>query len=181
MEDMKRLFSLIAILTLQVSPSIAGQLSDGTVFFDKSPRLRDFSATYQAVRVWAAKYYVTIDLPSNIGEPLGSVTIRQQDGIQTIPFLLDKTVAFVGTRDRQGQRLSLQSTTLDPETNTITVVFDPPVPPGTTVSIALKPFQNPDYGGIYQFRITTYPAGEKTTGLTLGVGRLTIYEAGDRW
>jgi hypothetical protein len=178
---MQRLLPLLTILSLTASPSIAGQLADGTVFFDKSPRLLDFYATFQAARAWGAKYYITIDLPANIGEPLGSVTFQQQDGIQTIDFQLDRTFAFIGTRNNRGQALTRQSTTLDPRTHTITVVFDPPVPPGNPISIAFLPIRNPDYGGIYQFRVTAYPAGQKTTGLSLGVGRLTIFDPGDRW
>ena len=77
--------------------------------------------------------------------------------------------------------ITLKSTTFDPNTQTITVIFDPPVPPGNTVSIGLKPVRNPDYGGVYQFGITAYPPGENSPGLYLGVGRLAIYEAGDRW
>lgn len=178
---MKTLLSLLAMLAVTVPPSIAGQLGDGTVFFEKSPRLLNFYSTFQSARAWSAKYYVTIDLPANIGEPLGSVSLQQRDGIQSIDFLSNDTFAFVGTRQNRGQPLSIQSTTFDPATKTITVVFDSPVPPGNPVSIAFIPTRNPDYGGIYQFGITAYPAGEKTTGLYLGVGRLTIFDAGDRW
>lgn len=169
------------MLSLTASPSIAGQLADGTIFFDKSPRFLDFYATFQAARVWGAKYYVTIDLPADIGEPLGSVTLQQLPGIQTIDFQLGRTFAFIGTRRDRGQELTIKSTMFDPATNTTTVVFDPPVPPGNPISIGLLPYRNPDFGGIYQFRINAYPAGEKTNGLSLGVGRLTIFDPGDRW
>jgi hypothetical protein len=172
---------LTVMLSLASSVSLAGQFADGRTFFERSPTLVNFSATFQSVRTWGAKYYLTINLPPDLGEPLGKVTIQQQTSIQTINFLLDQTFAFVGTREQQGQRLTLQSVTVDPDTNTITVIFDPPVPPNNTISIGLKPVQNPDYGGIYQFGITAYPPGENSLGLYLGVGRLSIFDAGDRW
>lgn len=172
--------ALIAILAFDAS-SLAGQFPDGRIFFESSPTLVNFFATFQSVRAWGAKYYVTIALPPSLGAPLGTVTIQQQPNIQTIAFLVDQTFAFLGDRNQRGEKLTLKSTTFDPNTQTITVIFDPPVPPGNTVSIGLKPVQNPDYGGIYQFGITAYPPGDNSPGLALGVGRLTIYEAGDRW
>jgi hypothetical protein len=164
-----------------VSPALAGRSPDGTIFFDRSPTLLDFSATFSVARAWGAKYYVSIELPAGVGEPLGSVTLQQKDGSQTIAFQLEKTFAFIGTRGGRGRALAIRSTVLDPGTNTIAVVFDPPVPPGDPVSIVFLPYRNPDFGGFYQFGIAAYPAGEKTTGLYLGVGRLAIYDAGDRW
>lgn len=183
LKQMKSLSQVIltVILALDASVSSAGQFSDGRIFFERSPTLVNFSATFQSVRTWGAKYYLTIALPPALGAPLGKVTIQQQPNIQTIAFLVDQTFAFLGDRHQQGDKLTLKSTTFDPNTNTITVIFDPPVPPGNIVSIGLKPVQNPDYGGIYQFGITAYPPGENSPGLYLGVGRLAIYEAGDRW
>jgi hypothetical protein len=172
--------ALIAILAFDAS-SLAGQFPDGRIFFESSPTLVNFFATFQSVRAWGAKYYLIIALPPSLGAPLGTVTIQQQPNIQTIAFLVDQTFAFLGDRNQRGENLTLKSTTFDPNTQTITVIFDPPVPPGNTVSIGLKPVQNPDYGGIYQFGITAYPPGDNSPGLALGVGRLTIYEAGDRW
>jgi hypothetical protein len=172
---------LTVMLAFNAPISLAGQFPDGRIFFERSPTLVNFSATFQSVRTWGAKYYLTIALPSDLGAPLGRVTIQQQPNIQTIAFLVDQTFAFLGDRNQRGQELTLKSTTFDPNTNTITVIFDPPVPPGNTVSIGLKPVQNPDYGGIYQFGITAYPPGENSPGLYLGVGRLAIYDAGDRW
>lgn len=171
---------LTVMLSFASSVSLAGQFSDGRTFFDRSPTLVSFSATFQSVRTWGAKYYLTINLPSDLGEPLSKVTIQQKTSIQTIDFLLDQTFAFIGTREHQGQKLTLQSVTFDPNTSTITVIFDPPVPANTTVSIGLKPVRNPDYGGIYQFGITAYPPGKNSLGLSLGVARLAIYDTSDR-
>ncbi|MDZ4877634.1 MAG: hypothetical protein CLLPBCKN_007069 [Chroococcidiopsis cubana SAG 39.79] len=51
------------------------------------------------------------------------------------------------------------------------IAFDPPVSPGTTVTVALRAESNPD-GGIYLFGVTAFPAREKSSGQFLGYGRL---------
>lgn len=170
----KQASALTSLLFLFAVPSLAVQFPDGRSSFDKSPRLVDMITTQRGVSVWSAKYYVTIDLPSDIGEPLQKVTIQQQKGFQDINYRLNQTFAFLGTHRNRGEEISIQSATIDEAQNLITVIFDPPVPPGKTVTIGLVPRRNPDYDGIYLFRINAFPVGEKPMGLSLGVGRLTF-------
>ncbi len=171
--------SLASLLAFAVPKGEAVQLSDGTVSFNKSPHLLDAATTFNQAWVWGAKYYFTIGLPDDVGEPLQKVTIQQRQGQETIRFFLDETFAFVGTYQDKGATIPVKSVSLDEETSTITIVFTAPVPPGTTFSIGLNPIRNPEYGGIYLFGVTTFPAGEKTSGLYLGVGRLQFYRGGD--
>ena len=103
---------------------------------------------------------------------LGQVTIQQQENIETIQFELDKTTAFEGTENNKGQALEIKEVTQDPQTKTINVSFEPPVPPDTTFSISLQAKQNPSDGGIYLFTVYAFPAGDNPMGLDLGVGRL---------
>lgn len=56
------------------------------------------------------------------------------------------------------------------------IVFEQPVQPGTTVTIAVEAKRNPNSGGIYLFGVTAYLVGEKANGLFLGYGRLTFYD-----
>ncbi|WP_287138853.1 DUF2808 domain-containing protein, partial [Crocosphaera sp.] len=67
------------------------------------------------------------------------------------------------------------------DNNTIAVIFDPPIPPGKTFTIAMKPKSNPEMSGNYQFAITAYPTGENPQGLYLGLGRLNFNQKGDRF
>ena len=170
--------SFAGILAISVPSTEAVQLADGTVSFEKSPRLINAVTTFNAVRVWSAKYYFTIYLPDNAGEPLEQVTIQQRQGVEDIRFQLEKTFAFEGTHRDKGERLTLQAVSKDEQTNTISVTFDPPIPPGQTFTIGLKPRRNPRYSGIYLFGITAFPAGEKPRSLYLGVGRLQFYRGG---
>ncbi|MGK7876902.1 MAG: DUF2808 domain-containing protein [Xenococcaceae cyanobacterium] len=171
--------STAGILTIPVTSTQAIQLPDGRVSFDKSPRLINAVTTFSSVRVREAKYYFTIYLPENAGEPLQKLTIRQRQGQEDIDFRLEKTVAFEGTHRHKGERLTLQAVRKDSETDAISVIFDPPIPPGTTFTVGLKPRENPPYSGVYLFGVTAFPAGEKPYGLYLGVGRLQFYQGGD--
>ncbi|PSF31305.1 hypothetical protein C7H19_22980 [Aphanothece hegewaldii CCALA 016] len=171
----KQAFILTSILSLLAIPAAAVQFPDGRSSFEKAPRLVDMITTQSSARVWIAKYYVTIDLPSNIGEPLQQVTIQQRQGFDNIRYRINETVAFTGTPRRKGEAIAIKSATFDQEQNLVTVIFDPPVPPGQTVTIGIVPTHNPDNDGVYLFGITAFPAGEKPLGLYLGVGRLQFY------
>ena len=165
-----------------ITAAEAVQFPDGTVSFSESPRLVEAAATFNSVNVPAAKYYFTIALPADADEPLGTVTIRQRNGADEVRFLVDKTFAFIGERDSDRQEVNIQATI--PETDTedepITVNFEPPISPGTTVTIGLRPRRNPDQPGVYLFGVTAFPAGEKPLGLYLGPGRLQFYRSNDR-
>jgi hypothetical protein len=62
----------------------------------------------------------------------------------------------------------------DSKPGEVTLMFDTPVEPGKTVTIAVKPKRNPSIGGVYLFGITAYPTGDHSPGLYLGSGRIHI-------
>lgn len=157
-------------------PVQAGKLSSGKTFFDRSPLLLDTSTTYSEIRVWAAKYYFTIYVPENSGEPLKQVAFQQKPSPEMFEFYLDQTIAFVGTREDRGKALNIQQSQWNQETNTITVTFDPPVSPGTTFTIGLKPVQNPSVSGTYLLGVFVSPEGAIAQPMYLGVGRLHFYQ-----
>ncbi|RCJ41271.1 hypothetical protein A6770_09365 [Nostoc minutum NIES-26] len=175
-------------------PSSAIQLQDGTVYFAQPPRLVGAVTTYNDVYVWGATYYFTVSLPENAGEPLQKITINQREGVDYIRFDLQKSFAFEGTRSDKGQKVGLKDATSDAswqaaslreasptrlrKTKTVSLTFDPVVSPGTTITIGLKPVQNPTVAGVYLFGVTAFPAGEKSHGQFLGFGRLQFYSRG---
>ncbi len=171
---------LIATVGILIAPrpAVAIQLADGTVYFASPPRLGPVSTTNSAVDAWVVTYYFTVAVPANAGEPLGQVTIAQSEGSDRIRFSPQQITAFLGTRDRNTPRITLGSVIADRKTQTVTVNFDPPVPPGQTVTLALSPERNPLYGGVYLFGVTAFPEGTKTHGQFLGFGRLHFYESG---
>jgi len=114
------------------------------------------TTTYNETDVWGARYYFTLSIPENAGEALGRVTINQRQGFETIDFKLKNTQAFVGTPRNQGERLTLKAVTQDPQSPTISVTFAPPVQPGTTVTIELRPVRNPSLSGVYIFGVPLF-------------------------
>jgi Protein of unknown function (DUF2808) len=127
------------------------------------------------VSVSSATYYFTVSLPENAAEPLQQITINQHEGVDYIRFDLKNSFAFEGTRSRKGQRVGLKDTTSDRKTQTVSLIFDPPISPGKTITIGLKPWQNPTVEGVYLFGVTAFPAGEKSHSQFLGFGRLQFY------
>ncbi len=156
-------------------PTQAVQLADGTVYFNHPPRLLDARTTEKGIRAMGAKYYFRLSLAADAGEPLQQVTIAQREAPDEVRFSLEKTQAFAD-QDREA-RLPLGAVAEDEETQTISVIFDPPVQPGKSVTIRLRPRRNPDAAGVYLFGVTAFPQGEKAYGQFLGFGRLQFYDS----
>lgn len=161
------------------STSEAVQLADGTVYFNHPPRLISATTTRNSAYAWNAKYYFTLNVPENAGEPLQQVAIAQYQGFDDVRFNLEKTQAFEGTYRDKVSPFTIATVTRIEDAGPIQIAFDPPVPAGKTVTIALHAIRNPTDGGIYQFGVTAFPAGEKSYGQFLGFARLHFYRNGD--
>ncbi len=155
----------------------AVSLADGTVYFTSPPRLVGARTTQKSTYVWGATYYFTLRIPENAGEPLQRITIAQRESPDTLQFYPEQTRASEGERFDSGLTLPLGSVTTDKETRSVSITFDPPVAPGKTVTVGIRPKRNPDSGGVYLFGVTAFPAGDKAYGQFLGFGRLSFYES----
>lgn len=164
--------------SLKLSPVMAGERSDGTVFFEAPPKIDQVRTTFDEVQMRGATYYFTLTLPPDAEEPLAKLLIEQRGGIDEITLLLDQTIAFIGTPKEQQERppLSLANVAQSEDKREITAEFATPIPPGTTVTVGLKPRKNPQYDGVYLFGVTAFPAGETVQELYLGVRRLHFYD-----
>lgn len=167
------LVALAGGLQANVLPAQAVQLADGKTYFVQPPRFEGATATQKTAYFWGSTYYFTLTLPENAGEALQKVAIAPEDGPDRAQFYLDQTEAVLQTRDRGESRLPLRDVTRDPKTQVITVVFDPPVAPGSTIRIGLRA-RNPDVGGVYLYGVTAFPVGEQPYGQFLGYGRIQI-------
>ena len=164
-----------AVAVVVAGSAQAVQLADGTVYFAYPPELITATTTFKEVSVLGPTYYFTINIPENAGESLQRVEITQREGTQQIRFDLKHTRAFVGTEGNKEQQLSLAGVTREKNTQKLSVIFDPAVSPGKTVTISLHPYQNPQFSGVYLFGVTAFPVGEKSHGQFLGYGRLQFY------
>ncbi|MBW4549863.1 MAG: DUF2808 domain-containing protein [Aphanocapsa sp. GSE-SYN-MK-11-07L] len=158
------------------SPTLAVRFADGTVAFDHLPSFFGASTPYPDTWVSGTTYFFKLQVPANAGEPLQRIEITQQAAPETIQFIPEATRAYIGRS--QKDRLGLGKVTFQEQT--LTVNFDPPVPPGTLVTLAVSPEQNPQFAGVYLFSVTVFPAGEKVRGQMVGTGRLQFYR-GDDW
>lgn len=156
----------------------AVSLADGTVYFTAPPRLVGAITTQKSTYVWGATYYFTLRIPENAGEPLQRITIVQRESPDTLRFYADQTRASEGERYDSSLPIPLGTVIADKETRTISIPFNPPIAPGKTITVGIRPLQNPDSGGVYLFGVTAFPPGDKAYGQFLGFGRLSFYEPG---
>ena len=151
----------------------AVQFLDGSTAFIDPPQFVEASTTRSRVMQRTARQFFTIDLPETADEPLRTVQIVPQNFVSHIqPYRLEATEAYEGSRFSQGAALDIDEVIEDPETKTIEVTFDPPVSPGRSVTIILRPQHNPRIAGTYIFRIITLPDGDQPRPYTAGHARL---------
>lgn len=161
--------------TTQPKPNLPKNTSVTTAYFIQPPRLTYLGATSNLVSVSSTTYYLTIVVPENAHTPMQQVNIKQREGAEVIDFNLQKTRAFEGTSRRKGQKIKIADVNRNSKTKTISIVFEPPISPGKTITIGLRTFSNPLSEGIYEFEFTAFPVGNKSRGQTLGVKRLSFY------
>ena len=168
--------STASILVPPILETKAIELSDGTVTFKKSPRLIKAFTTFKSIRVTRSRYFFTLEIPSDAGEPLKRVTFKQRKSQQSIRLLSDETQAFEGGARKKDVELSIEKVNYNQENDTIDVFFEDPIPPGTIFTIGLRAVRNPEFAGVYLYGVTAYPRGEKSIGLDLGVGRFHFFD-----
>lgn len=161
-------------------PLAAGavEFPDGRVAFDLPPYFNDASTPYPTVFYPDPIYYFVLSLSPQAGKSLERVVIKPLTNQEAIYFVPSRTQAFgQQPRDRQ---FPLGSVTVNPETYDLTITFQPPIPPGEVITLAISPNRNPALDGVYQFGITAFPVGgDKAIGQQIGTARLTFYRGGD--
>lgn len=158
-----------------LAPAQALQLADGSTRFVDLPRLLDTGSTQTDIYAYGARHYLTLALPEGATEALGTVVVEQREGSdRRWRYDLDRVHAFVHLDGDRRQLLAL-TPRFDRDRHSLTVTFDPPIPPGTTFTLALTPRRNPASEGIYLWGITAFPAGENPVGQFLGYGRFHFY------
>ncbi|WP_448562788.1 DUF2808 domain-containing protein [Trichothermofontia sp.] len=168
------LAATMATITANRLPVAAVQLADGMTAFVQQPVLLDATTTHNTARAWVATYYFNMQLPAGASEPLQRLQIDQKQGVELIGYRLNKTRAYEGSRSRRGEPLAIGEQSFDRRTGQLTVIFDPPIPPGTQFTLALQPVQNP-MSGIYLLGVTAFPAGDRAMPHFMGFGRLHFY------
>ena len=187
----KVISSAIAILTAVTTIIPSSAIAQSTIVeteqteyirrvaFSKAPRLLDIYSTFNNVSMRNATYYFDVTIPQDAGAPLQKVAIELRQGQEDIDYKLEKTVAYLGTHRRKGEKVAVETVSLEESTGIITVEFSEALPPDTTFTVGLKPKRNPDYDGVYVFGVTVFPQGENPYGLYLGSRNLNFYSGYD--
>ncbi|MBD1848117.1 DUF2808 domain-containing protein [Cyanobacteria bacterium FACHB-63] len=145
----------------------------GQTFFSHPPTLIRVESSQRGVST-PSTYEFTLTVPQDAGQPLKAVTINQAENVETIKFNVSDSKAYVGGRLTADSEIRLASIGGDQPaiSGQGTIVFDQPVSPGSTVTIALSAQKNPASSGIYLFGVTAYPDGENGLGQFLGYRRI---------
>jgi hypothetical protein len=164
---------------LEVSqPLSSTTVSSNQLYFSHPPTLVRSNALQKAPST-PSTYEFTITIPADAGAPLKAVTIMQDKNLETVRFNTKENKAFAGKRYAAGMEIPLASVGGQEIPGTTMVVFDQPVQPGSTVTVAVDAKSNPNWGGVYEFGVTAYPTSENGRGQFLGYGRINFHGAGD--
>ncbi len=126
-----------------------------------------------------AEYFFTLSLDEQAGASLGGLTIQQTRGADwQFPFAVERTRAFLGVPRREGRQIPVRAS-FEPASRLFTLSFPEPVPPGTTVTLSLRPWFNPIQADTYLFQVTAIPSGPNPLPSPVGVGTLRIYQPND--
>jgi hypothetical protein len=171
----------LAALLLGVAPLVpatAGLALElrGSTFFTSPPWKADLRTYNSNVGEAGVEHYLTIDLARTAGAPLARLSLQQIRGADG-DFLsrLDQARAFVGRPRREGAAIAVV-VRFEAADGLLSLQFPNPVPPGTTVTVALRAWRNPMVSDTYLFQVVAWPAGPNPVASPVGVGTLRIYE-----
>ncbi|QQE65447.1 hypothetical protein GFS31_21350 [Leptolyngbya sp. BL0902] len=156
--------------------AVALQAQGTTVAFVAQPRLIDSRTTRNLASDGGAIYYLTVDVPAAAQVPMDRIVIRLDEGRDpTFRYRLGATQVWQ-TVGEERRAVTLGEVVEDRAAQTLTLNFDPPLPPGGTVTLALHPVRNPRWAGVYLFGVTAFPAGDVVQPRFMGFARLSFYE-----
>jgi hypothetical protein len=148
----------------------------GATYFTRAPWKVDLVSYTTTIWQRRAEYYFTLSLDPDAGASLGGLTIQQTRGVDTrFPFFVERTSAFLGRPRQQGAPVAVEAQ-FDDAQRRFTLTFPEPVPPGATVTVVLRPWNNPGFSDTYLFQVTAYPAGPNPSPAPVGFGTLRIYD-----
>lgn len=171
------LAALSLLVTPLLPPSLRAIELRGMTYFQTPPWRLTFRNYYSTVMANGAEYYFTIEMPEQAGVGLGRVEIQQSTGSDwTFPFDVGQTRAFLGVPRRERAVVPVEAR-FDETRREFSIAFPEPPSPGQTVTVVLRPFNNPAQSGIYLFAVRAFPAGPNAVGQPVGFARIPIYNS----
>ena len=172
-------FLQILLIAIGEAPSLALELN-GQSYFTQPPWRVEFTNYDWLVDAGGPEYYFTVALAENAGAHLGGLVITQTSGSdQTFWIDPKQTSAFFGRPRQEGEAIPVQAK-FHEQKRTMRVEFPDPPPPGSTLTVVLRPPNNPSLNDLYLFAVEALPAGPNPSAAPLGFARMEILDGWDR-
>ena len=172
-------FLQILLIAIGEAPSLALELN-GQSYFTQPPWRVEFTNYDWLVDAGGPEYYFTVALAENAGAHLGGLVITQTSGSdQTFWIDPKQTSAFFGRPRQEGEAIPIQAK-FHEQKRTMRVEFPDPPPPGSTLTVVLRPPNNPSLNDLYLFAVEALPAGPNPSAAPLGFARMEILDGWDR-
>ena len=166
----------LAGLPLLMPPPAGAVELRGSTYFLRPPWSLAMLTYYSTVWDRQAEYYLTIELPEGAGAPLGRLTVQQTRGADwQFPFDVSRSRAFLGRPRHEGSRVPVQ-VSFNADQRVFDFRFPEPVPPGSTITVTMRPWANPSQSDTYLFQVVAFPAGPDPVASPVGVATLRIYD-----
>ena len=172
-------FLQILLIAIGEAPSLALELN-GQSYFTQPPWRVEFTNYDWLVDAGGPEYYFTVALAENAGAHLGGLVITQTSGSdQTFWIDPKQTSAFFGRPRQEGEAIPVKAK-FHEQKRIMRVEFPNPPPPGSTLTVVLRPPNNPSLNDLYLFAVEALPAGPNPSAAPLGFARMEILDGWDR-
>jgi hypothetical protein len=166
---------LLGAVALFAAAPTRGLELRGSTYFTSPPwkaELRSYNTNVGEANV---EHYLTLVLSPEAGAPLGRLTLQQIRGADS-DFLgrLTRARAFLGRPRREGPALPVQLG-FEEGGRILQLTFPDPVPPGSTITVALRAWRNPWVADTYLLQVVAWPAGDNPMPAPVGTATLRIY------
>ena len=176
---LRRWLGIGLLSVLAQSPGWTLELN-GQSYFTQPPWRVEFTNDDWLVDAGGPEYYFTVALAENAGAHLGGLVITQTSGSdQTFWIDPKQTSAFFGRPRQEGEAIPVQAK-FHEQKRIMRVEFPDPPPPGSTLTVVLRPPKNPSLNDLYLFAVEALPAGPNPSAAPLGFARMEILDDWDR-
>ena len=172
---LRRWLGICVLSLLAQGPGWTLELN-GQSFFTQPPWRVEFTNYDWHVDAGGPEYYFTVALAENAGAHLGGLVITQTSGSdQTFWIDSKETSAFFGRPRHEGDAIPVEAQ-FHEQKRSMRVDFPDPPPPGSTLTVVLRPPNNPSLNDIYLFAVEALPAGANPSAAPLGFARMEILD-----
>ena len=158
--------------TVRPSPILLAASPNPNIQFIEPPRLINATTTEKTVEQLGARYFFTIEVPSNAGASLEQVDFILKLGVKFPRFRTKGAKVFAG-KAKKGKNIPVEMVVTDPRSRTVTVTLGKPIAPGETATVMLKTVKNPSVG-TYQYEVRGHADNSQGKGQYIGLGRIEI-------